>query len=309
MRDEGAVRRRHPLLVKAVGAGLNPDSPTLFRREVLALGLLGSHPLWADLLASYDDGDWVALVLEDVDGTHPDLGDDPVMARLVEATDQLVRVMQERVPAPPAPSSGPGNPLFREGLTDLRAVFHGWASGLDHAPEMPPDLIPSWVVERTDELRAGVVALADGPTDHLVHYDIRNDNLLVRPTGEIVFLDWGACGVGPDWLDPLLARLERVHLPWFDTSLATSPALARAGDDVCHLVAGRRRLVPRLPRPHRRRREPADPRRLPASGVTPLPRCRGSTSGPAARFGPLSAPLVTLHVACPAVPAEPHPII
>ena len=171
-------------------------------------------------------------MLEDVDGTHPDLGDDPVMARLVEATDQLVRVMQERVPAPPAPSSGPGNPLFREGLTDLRAVFHGWASGLDHAPEMPPDLIPGWVVERTDELRAGVVALADGPTDHLVHYDIRNDNLLVRPTGEIVFLDWGACGVGPDWLDPLLARLERVHLPWFDTSLATSPALARAGDDV-----------------------------------------------------------------------------
>lgn len=64
-----------------------------------------------------------------------------------------------------------------------------------------------------------------------MHWDIRDDNLLVRPTGEIVFLDWGAAGVGADWLDPLLARLERVESPWFDASLATSPALARAGDD------------------------------------------------------------------------------
>lgn len=51
----------------------------------------------------------------------------------------------------------------------------------------------------------------------LVHYDIRIDNLLQRPTGESVFLDWGAAGIGPDWLDPLLARLERVDQDWFDT--------------------------------------------------------------------------------------------
>ncbi len=55
--------------VKAVGADLNPHSPTLFRREALALTLLGSHPLWADLLASYDEDGWVALLLEDVDGS------------------------------------------------------------------------------------------------------------------------------------------------------------------------------------------------------------------------------------------------
>jgi hypothetical protein len=42
--------------VKAVGAELNPDSPSLFRREVEALGLIGDDPLWADLVASYDDG-------------------------------------------------------------------------------------------------------------------------------------------------------------------------------------------------------------------------------------------------------------
>jgi aminoglycoside phosphotransferase (APT) family kinase protein len=86
------------------------------------------------------------------------------------------------------------------------------------------------VVDRRDELGADVRALAEEPMETVVHWDIRDDNLLQRPDGEIVFLDWGACGVGPDWLDPLLARLERVEHPWFDDSLRSSPALVRAGD-------------------------------------------------------------------------------
>ncbi len=218
--------------VKGVGSELNPDSPTLFRREVQALTLLGSHPLWADLLASYDADGWVVLVLEDVEGTNPDLADDATMERLLAATDELVRVLQERVPEPPEPPAGEGIALYRPGLVDLRAVFESWLTGLDHATELPAHLVPRWVGERADDLRAGLSELAATPMQHLVHYDIRNDNLLVRPGGEVVFVDWGACGVGPDWLDPMLARVERVHLPWFDESLATSPALARAGDDL-----------------------------------------------------------------------------
>ena len=57
--------------VKAVGVELNPRTPFLFRREITALGLIGSHELWADLRASYDDGDWVAVMLEDVEGVAP----------------------------------------------------------------------------------------------------------------------------------------------------------------------------------------------------------------------------------------------
>lgn len=216
--------------VKAVGAELNPDTPTLFRREILALTLLGSHPLWADLRASYDSGpeggDWVVLLLEDVEGTHPDLSDDATMTRLTDATDELVRVMQQRVPDPPRephPTEG--------GLTWMSRVFESWIAGLAHADEVPGDLMPGWVVQRVAELTAGVQRLVAQPQDHLVHWDIRDDNLLIRPNGDIVFLDWGAAGHGQDWLDPLLARLERVHLPWFDASLTTSPALVRAGDD------------------------------------------------------------------------------
>ncbi|GAA2155028.1 hypothetical protein GCM10009844_41700 [Nocardioides koreensis] len=209
--------------VKAVGTELNPDTPNLFRREATVLGLLGSHPLWAELLASYDDGAWVALLLEDVEGTHPDLDDDREMARLLEATDELAAVTRSRVPDPPVPDPGSG------GLNDLRD-FSRWSNAFDHLDEVPAHLLPGWVRERAGSLQAGVDALSAMPGAQLVHWDIRQDNLLVRPGGELVFVDWGQAGVGADWLDPLLARLERVHLPWFDDALAASPALVRAGD-------------------------------------------------------------------------------
>lgn len=214
--------------VKAVGRELNPDSPTLYRREITALALLGSHRLWADLLASYDRDGWVALLLEDVEGRHPDVDDDGEMELLLAATDELVAVMQERVPHPPAPDPDNG------GLNDLGLLMRRWADSLDRIDEVDAeaDLVPTWVRTEVGALRRLVAPLRTLDCDHLVHWDIRNDNLLLRPSGELVFLDWGATGIGPGWLDPLLARLERVHLPWFDASLASSPALAGAGDDL-----------------------------------------------------------------------------
>jgi hypothetical protein len=192
--------------VKAVGAELNPRTPFLFRREVLALTLIGSHELWADLLGSYDDGDWVAVLLEDVEGEHPDLDDDATMDLLLRQTEQLSAVLAERVPDPPAPDPPHG------GLADLRAQFHEWADCVARADEVPADLLPDWIRQDTGTWEPLVRDLAAHDV-RLVNFDIRNDNLLERPTGELVFLDWGGTGIGPAWLDPLLARLERVESP------------------------------------------------------------------------------------------------
>lgn len=211
--------------VKAVGPELNPDTPSLLRREAHALGVIGSHPLWADLLASDDDGDWVTLLLEDVEGAHPDLRDDATMARLLVTTEELTRVVSARMTAaPPAPGGGAA------GLRDLRERFSTWAAAFDHVDAVPTDLLPRWVVADAGAWQARVLALRDHPAKALVHWDVRDDNLLQRPSGDLVFVDWGQCGIGPDWLDPLLARLERVESPWFDDSLLSSPALVRAGD-------------------------------------------------------------------------------
>jgi hypothetical protein len=209
--------------VKAVGLELNPVTPLLFRREITALTLIGAHELWADLRSAYDDGEWVAIMLEDVEGEHPDLDDDAVMDMLLRETERLGQVLAERVPDPPVPDGENG------GLVDLRDGFHAWADAVSRAGEFPADLLPDWIRRDTETWEPLVRGLADHDV-RLVHWDIRNDNLLLRPTGELVFLDWGAAGIGPGWLDPLLARLERVEDPWFDAALASSPALMAAGD-------------------------------------------------------------------------------
>ncbi len=206
--------------VKAVGAELNPDTPTLFRRERAVLELLGRHPLWAGLLAAYDDGEWVALVLEDVEGGHPDLSDDATLDRLLAATDALTAELGRRE----APVD---EPLFRT----LADGCEAWAGAVDRVGEVPAELLPAWVRDAGPDIAAAVRDLGAGPMDRLAHWDIRNDNLLQRADGSLVFVDWGMALRGPAWADPLLARLERVEDPWFDDSLASSPALAALGDD------------------------------------------------------------------------------
>ncbi len=216
--------------VKAVDTDLNPDTPTLFRREITALTLLGTHPLWPALLASYDDGDRVALLLEDIEGQHPDLADDATMEQLLTATEELGGVLRGCFETSDA-QRHVGSVLMEPGLTDLSAVLRNWLPAFDRVGELPDAPVPPWVRDEAPAWQRRLALLADGPSDTLVHWDIRIDNLLQRPTGEIVFLDWGAAGVGRAWLDPLLARLERVDQPWFDQSLAASPALAALGDD------------------------------------------------------------------------------
>jgi hypothetical protein len=214
--------------VKAVGAELNPDTPTLFRREIGVLQHLGGNALWARLLASYDDGAWVALLIEDVEGRHPDFADDAELASVLDATDRLSTVLQER--AVPAALD----------LVDVPSVFGKWAATLDSLADAPAAApLPDWVRVDPGGWAAVLRDHAARPADHVVHWDIRIDNLLRRTGGEVVFFDWGMAARGPAWVDPLLARMERVDDAWFDTSIAASPALAAAGDEaVTAFLAG-----------------------------------------------------------------------
>ncbi|MDR7251105.1 hypothetical protein J2X46_000077 [Nocardioides sp. BE266] len=207
--------------VKAVSSGLNPDTPGLFRREVGVLTHLGEHELWARLLASYDNGEWVALLIEDVEGRHPDFTRPDEVEAVLAGTDRLSALLQERdVPA-------------SVDLVDVSHVLGKWAESLDglvDAPAATP--VPDWLRGDPDGWAEVLREHAARPMPHVVHWDIRVDNLLRRPSGEVVFVDWGVAARGPAWADPLLARLERVDESWFDGSLASSPTLREAGDDV-----------------------------------------------------------------------------
>ena len=59
------------VFVKAVGTELNPDSPGLHRREAVVSAALPRSPRLPRLVETYDDGDWVALAFDAVDGRPP----------------------------------------------------------------------------------------------------------------------------------------------------------------------------------------------------------------------------------------------
>ena len=207
--------------VKAVGPELNALTPHLFRHEAAMLDHLGAGPLWAPLLASYDEPEgWVALLLEDVAGRHPDLSDDQDAARVLAAVDVFVDRLAGR----------------GEGVEDrfgrLSESLGRFASMWPDLDDVPATLLPGWARERADEMQGRATDLqAAAVGEHVVNYDIRNDNLLLRPDGSVVIVDWGMSRVGAPWLDPLVARLEWADQPAFDDRVRDSPALQQLGEE------------------------------------------------------------------------------
>ena len=97
LRDAAGLRGRDPGLREGGRPGAQRQTPELFRHEIAALGVLGEHPLWAPLLASYDEpGGWVALLLGDVEGRHPDMTDAGDVATVLAAVDRFVDALAGR---------------------------------------------------------------------------------------------------------------------------------------------------------------------------------------------------------------------
>lgn len=226
--------------VKAVGPELHPDTPELFRRELAVLRLLGPDPRWASLIDALDEGPdgWVALVLEDVEGRHPDVADDAEAARVVRAVEDLATELGRR-PLPDAATLD-ARGARGVGLVDLPRRLRMWADACLEV-DVPGVRVPGRVVAVAPAVRERLLALAEEPATQLVHWDVRVDNVLVRPTAEVVVVDWGQAAAGTGWMDPLLARMDRAQDSWFDDSVraTASPALAAMPDaDVTAFLTG-----------------------------------------------------------------------
>ena len=123
--------------VKAVGATLNEHSPRLHRQEAGVTAALPAAAPTPRLLGVHDDGDWVALVLTDVDGRHPDWANPADVAAVRAALADLARVLT------PCPI-----PDARATRDLLEPDFAGWHRLRDDPPE---DLDP-WLAGHLDEL-------------------------------------------------------------------------------------------------------------------------------------------------------------
>jgi hypothetical protein len=177
------------LFVKAVGLDLNAESPRMHRREAEISAGLPRAPVFPRLLASYDDGDWVALAFEAVDGRLPTL---PWSAAdLATTVNALVAMHQELTPSPLASLEGAS--------VRLEPMFGGWERLA--ADSSVADGLDDWShrhLDRLVELESTWPEACVGET--LLHLDIRSDNLLFGPDG-VVVVDWPHAALGPPILD------------------------------------------------------------------------------------------------------------
>jgi aminoglycoside phosphotransferase (APT) family kinase protein len=184
---------------KAVGPEPNPDSPEFHRREAHIAAALPPQTPAARFVFSVDDGAWVALVFEDVEGREPQLPwRDDELGRVLEALTDLAEALT------PAPIAAPP---VEETLEDM---FHGWRTLESH--------VDDWAAEHLGELCQLESQWADAAGgDTLLHCDVRADNILLTPD-RVVFVDWPHACVGAAWID-LLAFLPSVAMqggphPW-----------------------------------------------------------------------------------------------
>ncbi len=212
--------------VKAVGGTVNPDTPTHFRHEIEVLSTLPPAPYRAGLLSAYDDGDWVAIALEDVDGRHPDWGS-PADRRAV-----FNAVRRQSAELTPIPDHLP--------LDSTRDVVTKHLAAMRNATPTEVAGLPEWAARQLSHL----TALAQRSLDHhqdqsFCHWDIRHDNILIRHhDGQPVLLDWGMSRRGEHWADTMMYALEWVGSPAFDKITASIRLTAEEEDDVTGFLAG-----------------------------------------------------------------------
>jgi hypothetical protein len=184
------------VFIKAVSGAQNPDSPNIMRHEAEVASSLPRDAPAAALLHALDDGEWIALVFEDIDGALPST---PWQA------DQLARVVTAMTDLATMPT-WPALPSIGE---RYGAMFRGWRTLAAEGAETVDD---PWCRERLDELaslEAQWESAAGG--ESLIHGDVRSDNVLLTADRGVVFVDWSSTCIGAAWFD-LVAMVPSIEL-------------------------------------------------------------------------------------------------
>jgi hypothetical protein len=189
-----------------------------YREEARKLRSLPPTVPAARLLWLHDD-DWVVLGLEHVGGRAPrrPWRQDELDAGL----DALEVVARELTPVPESLH-----------LDTFAEEFAGWPAYWDHIAAVRPGLAhladAAALARRFPEVTAG---------DTVVHTDVRDDNILLRPDGTVVFCDWNWPVRGAAWLDTLFLLIgPRGDGHDTDVVLATRPLTRDVPDEHVDIV-------------------------------------------------------------------------
>lgn len=205
------------VFVKAAGMELNAVTPAMHRREAEVLAGLADDVPAPQLIGVFDDGDWVALVIEWIDGAMPvaPLGHDDV-ERLLGLVERLSRI--------------DGGPALQSCADAHPGLFGHWQQLIDQ----PISGLDAWSCRHLEQLAELEVDVADAIAgDRLVHLDFRSDNVIFASAGpgHDVVVDWPGASVGAGWIDlvGLLPALELDGGPTPEEVFGHHP-VARAAD-------------------------------------------------------------------------------
>ncbi len=179
------------VFAKAINADRNPRSPGLYRREIEVMAALPDTIPAPRLRWSYDDGDWVMLVLDDIEGRMPAEPWD--RAELSRVLLTLERLSESLTPSPIVAMSI---------VDDLAENFRSWQT-------IAGDLtlvrrLDAWTQANLGRLAALETGWSDAARgDTLLHADLRADNLLLTED-RVKVVDWPYVVTGAPWVDALL---------------------------------------------------------------------------------------------------------
>jgi hypothetical protein len=187
------------VFLKACGTSLNPDTPEMLRAEAQILAGLNSSVRAPRLITVVDDGEWVGLVTELLAGHPPRI---PLSADDVSAILDLVEHLADH--AHQDSSARHSLPVF--GQAEPRFDRLHWTEAHHLTDHLPP-----WVREHLEDLiRAEQSWASAAAGEHLIHGDLRSDNIVIGPTAAWA-VDWSSACRGAPWVD-LVALLPSLHL-------------------------------------------------------------------------------------------------
>ncbi len=188
-----------PLFIKAAQENSSDATVALFRHEHHVLMSLPPASYRPKLVGAYDSNNWVALVIEHIDGSYPDFTDATTMDTVAEM------ITCQAAELSPFPQS--------LNVLSLKDATQWWVPRWEEIRNNPSQFIPEQFVDFITETNVETNQRFERTKNSLhsetvCHFDIRNDNLLIQPDGTVMFLDWGIAMTGPRWVDLLILALQ-----------------------------------------------------------------------------------------------------
>lgn len=172
--------------VKAASTKAQRAFADAYREEARTISRLPAGVPAPRLRWVHDADDWVVLAFEHVEARAPRR---PWRGPELSAALDLLEASAEALTPPPAGL----------GLDDAAVELAGFAAAWEYVAGILPDLPHR---EEAAALAARFAEVVGGDT--LVHTDVRDDNLLVRPDGVVLLCDWNWPCRGAAWLDTVM---------------------------------------------------------------------------------------------------------